>query len=57
LAPRQAVSVTLPIVEETDEDATGLHVANGFNVTFIGEKYPSVERFRDELPTPAGTRG
>jgi hypothetical protein len=57
LAPRQAVSVTLPIVEETDEDAIGLHVANGFIVTFFGEKYPSVERFRvnlDELVDPGG---
>jgi hypothetical protein len=55
LAPRQAVSVTLPILEETDEDAISLHVANGFIVAFFGEKYPSVESFRvnlDELSTP-----
>jgi hypothetical protein len=34
-----------------------LHVANGFIVTFFGERYPPVERFRvnlDELADPGG---
>jgi GNAT superfamily N-acetyltransferase len=44
-AVRQSIPGLLSIVAETDGDALGSYVANGFNVTSLGEKYPGVDRF------------
>ncbi|WP_328824102.1 GNAT family N-acetyltransferase [Niallia circulans] len=33
------------ISAETDNDAVGFYRKNGFKITSLGEKYPSVERF------------
>lgn len=38
------------LVAETDAAALGFHLAAGFAVTALGEKYPGVERFRVDLP-------
>jgi hypothetical protein len=44
-AVRQSVPGGPPIVAETDGEALGFYVANGFDVTSLGEKYPGVDRF------------
>jgi putative hydrolase of the HAD superfamily len=45
----QAVGDAIPkhfrLVAETDSDAVGFYIANGFLAESLGEKYPGVERF------------
>jgi ribosomal protein S18 acetylase RimI-like enzyme len=44
-AVREATSNHFRLVAETDSDAVGFYIANGFLAESLGEKYPGVERF------------
>jgi len=55
-AVREAIPHRFRLVAETDSDAVGFYIANGFLAESLGEKYPGVERFHvhtlaSRLPT------
>lgn len=53
-AVREVTPSHVRLVAETDSDAVGFYIANGFVAESLGEKYPGVERFH--VHTLAGGR-
>lgn len=56
-AVREATPGRRRLVAETDSDAMGFYVANGFVAESLGERYPGVERFRVYQPSQALDQG
>jgi ribosomal protein S18 acetylase RimI-like enzyme len=50
-AVREAAPGHLRLVAETDSEAVGFYIANGFVIESLGEKYPGVERFHVHIHT------
>lgn len=55
-AVREFTPSHVRLVAETDSDAVGFYIANGFVAESLGEKYPGVERFHVHTLTDVGAQ-
>ena len=55
-AVREVTPSHARLVAETDSDAVGFYIANGFVAESLGEKYPGVERFHVHTLTDGRTQ-